>query len=381
MGRTPQGIPIIKTKLYRPPVAPDIVCRKELHESLDGGLLLPLTLVSAPAGYGKSTLISHWLESSNVKSAWLSLDKDDGDLRTFLLYLVAAVKSVLPKVCRETPPYLEAPELPPVTTLITALSNDFERIRQAFVLVLDDYHLIPIKSQVHELIDTLLKHPAPNARLVIMARRHPPLALARLRARHMLTEFGIREMAFTRTDVDAVLINVVSWKIDDSLLSRIHEASEGWPVAIRMAGIALNRLDGPSDDLLKNFEGDSYELQEYLLEEVLASLSPEVQDCLVRISVLDRFCKPLCHALCGSRCARGECMYDYGGLLPSRETAGLLRIDLDPRGEWSRYHHLVKQLLRRQIESHLDVEAISELHLRASAMALVYTCIYRRESD
>ena len=147
---------IMRTKLYRPPMAQDVVCRKSLHKRLDAGLDLPLTLVSAPAGYGKSTLISHWLECSDVKSAWVSLESADGNLRTFLQYLATAVNNVFPRSCKELSRYLMSHDLPPTSTLITVLSYELEKIKQKFVLVFDDYHNIPVRSLVHEIVGALL---------------------------------------------------------------------------------------------------------------------------------------------------------------------------------------------------------------------------------
>ena len=359
--------PILRTKLHRPAVPGDYLHRRHLLDLLDQCLDLPLTLVSAPAGYGKSSLISHWLECSDVKSAWVSLESDDSHLRTFLQYLLATVKGVFPKACRELPPYLDANELAPISTLIAALSNDLEGIKQPFVLVFDDYHHMPVKSSVHELVGALIEHPVPHVHLVIATRRHPPLPLACLRARYVMTEIGVRELTFARPDTDAFPSRAVSWRIDEQIQARIHKTTEGWPVAVRMAGMALNHHDGSSDDLLKNFDGDAYQLRDYLLAEVLGTLSPNLCDCLCRISILDRFCAPLCQALCDSQCSKTDCIYDYSGSGPISQGAGLLCINLDSEGLWLRFHHLFQKALQEHFLNERGEGEVIDLHRRASA--------------
>ena len=166
--------PILWTKLHRPPVSADLVCRDRLHERMNLGLQTPLMLVSAPAGYGKSTLVSHWVESLDHPSAWVSLDRADGELEEFLAYILTAVQTVFPESCKETAALLQAANLPPVPTLARYLANELDAIDRPFVLVLDDYHRIEPSSRVHELLTRLLEHPPPPLRLVLTTRRDPP---------------------------------------------------------------------------------------------------------------------------------------------------------------------------------------------------------------
>ena len=327
----------------------------------------PLTLVSAPAGYGKSTFVGHELERSGCSTAWISLDPGDGDLRTFLRYLVVALTDVLPDVFKELSPYLAARDLPPLDALVHACGNDLERVKQLFVLALDDYHVIDAQSPVHDFLGALLAHPAPHLHLVIMARRHPPLPLARFRAQGTLVEFGIKELAFQSAETPVLLRGLVSWPLDDALTGRIHVATEGWPVALRMAGMALTRMGRDSERFRTDFEGDTLELQEYLLTEILGGLSPITSACLSQSSVLDRFCAPLCRALCESHCASSDCMHHHHDVARSYEASGLLCIDLDARGEWHRFHHLLQKALQDRLLREKGTEYVAELHRRASA--------------
>ena len=355
-------IPIIRTKLYRPPVVEDIVCRKKLHKRLDGGLKLPLTLVSATAGYGKSTLISHWLEVSGLSCAWLSLDHSDSDLRTFLCYFVAAVQTLDPKACCELQAVLDGAGLPAVSVLTGLLANALDVVKTRFVLVLDDYHRIDDLS-VHELIDGLLQHPPRPLHLVIVSRRNPPLSLAAFRAAQRVTEIHLADLKFTSKESSAFLKKVTDRKLGASLLLRVHERTEGWPVGLRLSAIALlgrDDLDGFLTDLNEGLGS----MQDYLINEILGTLTQAERECVCRASILDRFCTSLCQALCEHQCGRDCSREQINSVIPT--TASLLIISLDDQNVWHRYHHLFQQLLRQQLDLQCDVNEIAALHLRAA---------------
>ena len=227
-------IPILRTKLHRPPVPPDIVCRESLHERLDAGRHLPLTLVSAPAGYGKSTLISHWIEKGDILGAWLSLDETDSDPAVFLSYFAAAVRTLFPDACENVLGLLGLNELPGLSSVLGILSNDLDTIEKPFILVLDDYYRLK-DSDVHDLIDGILQHPPRSLHLVIISRRNPPLALASLRAHHMMTETRIKHLQFDKSNTLDFFKRTVDFKMDDTIVTHLHKTTEGWPVGIRLA--------------------------------------------------------------------------------------------------------------------------------------------------
>jgi len=189
--------PLLRTKLHRPVVPKDFLFRPRLHELMNLGLDLPLTLVSAPAGYGKSLLVSHWAASRSIPCAWLSLDASDRAVDLFVDYLLAAVETVAPDACRRTRRMAQAPEPPPTPVLANALINELDALTSPLVLVLDDYHRIRGDSEVHELMRLLLAHPPRRLHLVIVTRRDPPLGLTRLLAQAGGTEVRLTDLRFT----------------------------------------------------------------------------------------------------------------------------------------------------------------------------------------
>jgi len=364
MATRQQAIPIIRTKLHRPPVAVDVVCRKVLHARLGEGRRFPLSLTSAPAGYGKSTVISHWLDTCGYPSAWLSLGEADSELRAFLSYVVAAVQTVSSTACQDTLTQLQADDLPPTETLAGLLSNDLDAVGEPFILALDDYHRIRGTS-VHELLNCLLEHPPRNMHLTIMCRRDPPLPLATLRARHMMTEIRMWDLQFTEEETAAFLKHAIGRSVGNSALKHLQDKTEGWAVALRLAALALqHRTD--ADEFIRGFGGDSRQLQEYLVAEILAHQSPDIRDCLCRTSILDRFCASLCQSLCGMKCGSGECTLHDRTADQAFLGAGLFCIPLDDRQEWFRYHHLFQELLQRHLEQHCAPKEIATLHERAA---------------
>jgi LuxR family maltose regulon positive regulatory protein len=359
-----QAISIIRTKLHRPPVAADIVCRPALHARLDAGRRVPLSLTAAPAGYGKSTVVSHWLETCGYPSAWLSLDETDSDLRVFVSYLVAAVQTVYPTACQDTLLQLQADELPSTKRLGGLLCNDLDAIGKEFILALDDYQRIR-DSDVHELMDFLLEHPPRGLHLTIMSRRDPPLSLGSLRAGHRMIEIRMQDLEFTADETAAFLERAIGHSLGSSSLKDLQNKTEGWPVALRLAALALQHQNN-AEEFLQGFGGDSRQLQEYLVAEILAHQSPDTCDCLCRTAILDRFCAPLCQSLCDTKCGPGECTLRDRTADQAFLGAGLLCIPLDDRQEWYRYHHLFQELLQRYLQEHLDATETASLHDRAS---------------
>ncbi len=357
------ALPILHTKLYRPATTPDLVVRERLLARLGSDRLPPLTLVSAPAGYGKTTLISHWLETLDRPSAWLSLDESDGEPRVFLGYLVAALRGLFPGCCRELSALLDSDELPPAAYLAARLSNELEAIAEPFVLALDDYHRIR-EPTVHELLDRLLAHPPRRLHLAILTRRNPPLSLAALRARHQVREIRMRDLRFDRRETAEFLERTLERPVGGSAVPRLHKTTEGWPVALRLVALALRDRD--AGELARGFDGDSRELQEYLLAEILERQPEAVRECLGKTSILERFCLPLCAAVCGWTSEEGGDAASGAAFVDLLESRGLPVVALDERCRWFRYHHLFQELLRRRLDAELDAGEIAALHRRAA---------------
>jgi LuxR family maltose regulon positive regulatory protein len=362
--------PIIQTKLYRPPLQADFIPRPHLLAQFEGWQQRPLTLVSAPAGYGKSTLVSSWLESLECPTAWLSLDENDDDLALFLTYFLACVQSAFPEVVDETVALLESAELPPLRVLLNSLVNELTRLPTRLVLAIDDCHVISI-SEIYELLSEFLKHPPRLLHLVIVTRSDPKIDLNRLRALGQVTEIRTQQLRFSVTDTMALLEQLLRVEVDKESASLLDEKMEGWVTGIRLAGLSMRHRDNVQE-MLSRLSSERRYVWDYLLAEVLAALRPEIQDFLVKTSVFDRFCAPLCDAVLGDRSAeRGTPFITSAaqsqGILEALHRDHLFIIPLDGQRRWFRYHHMFQQLLLGELKKRYSANEIASLHLQASA--------------
>ncbi len=358
-------IPVVSTKLHRPPVARDFVCRQGLCDKLDESTDNPLTLVSAPAGYGKSSFVSHWVNTRDNPNAWLSIDKTDSDVRVFLSYVVAAVQTVLPKACTETLLLLKEEVLPPLSVLAGSLGNDLDALEESLILVLDDYDRID-QPAVHKLVDHLLKHPPNDLQLVIITRRDPPLLLGALRAHNNLTEVRMRDLMFTRSETVAFLEQVTGQTFSSTAIDHLQQITEGWVVGLRLAVLALQH-HSDADAYLRGFDCDASGVKDYLVEEVLARLPPDVADRMCKVSILNRFCAPLCEAVGAAPVDGDEKPLDGAGFIKLLGDSGLFCVSLDEHGEWYRYHHIFQELLQQRLKKQLTWAGVASLHRQASA--------------
>ena len=353
---------VLQAKLHRAPVAQALVARDRLTQRLDEGLQTPLTLVSAPAGYGKSTLVSAWAESRSHACAWVTLDRAEGDLAQFIDYVVAAVHTVAPRTCRRTAQLQRTPISPAAPVLARKLANDLETLDTPFVLVLDDYHRIPTSSAVHELVSLLLAHPPEPLRLMLLTRRDPPLPLAEFRASGRVTEVRLRDLRFTDAETSAFLAETTQAKLGPEAIGHLQHEVEGWAAGLRLVSLALAPVKDP-DAFVRSLHGGLQETERFLFEEVLSGQPRVVQDWMLEASVLDRFCPGLLDAVCDAEDTSELRGRDFVELLQQQN---LFAIPLDALGEWFRYHHLFQGLLRRRLEQQCDEEALAVLHARAS---------------
>lgn len=358
-------IPILRTKLHRRPVTGDCVWRVRLHQRMDRGLQVPLTLVSAPAGYGKTTLVRQWIGKQEAPYAWLSLDQADSDIGTFLSHLLAAIRAAFAEAGSETVAFLQASDPPPIMVLARSLANDLDTIGSPFVLILDDYHRLG-RSLVHELLSDLLEHPPRFLHLVIATRHDPPLPLAALRASGHMTEVGLQDLQFTALETKTFLKKAADVSVGDAALDNLQKEVEGWAVGLRLVSLSLRQAKDP-DGFLSGLRGDVHDVREYMLQEVVASRSPTEQEWLLKTSLFDRFCPQLCDALCHPKSESGTPGYDGYAFLEALQKSNLFCVPLDGYGEWFRYHHLFGLFLRTQLEQRIAPEDIAVLHSRASA--------------
>ena len=368
MTSSQYAIPVNRTKLYRPPVATDYISRDVLDTRLTQGLGSPLAIVCAPAGYGKSSLISHWLSNKKStdtpSSAWLSLDESDSDVRIFLTYFVAALRTISVDACNEVFDIINAESLPPLPVIATQLSNDLDALDERLILVLDDYHRIN-NADINSLISSLLEHPSQNLHLVILSRRDPALSLTPLRANHQLNEIRMRDLKFSSEDTLAYLAQTIDLPLQAVNIQRLQNSTEGWPVGIRLAALALAHQDDV-EKYLNQFSTNAQPIQEYLVSEVLSGQPTAVQDCLLNISILERFNAELCEAVCSKKVDEKDTPESGEEFIDILENSGLFCIALDDSGQWFRFHHLFADLLQKQLEEKRGSEEISKLHQKAS---------------
>lgn len=360
---------LIRTKLHQPHVPAGMVPLARARQTLDYDLDRPLTLVCAPAGFGKTTLLSAWLATCPRPSAWLALDERDSDPVTFLTYLVAAVGTLFPEACAETRALLQAVEPLPLAVLSAALNNDIDSLAdtaglpagQRFILVLDDYHQLH-NTDVHQVLDTLLRHPPRPLHLVLSARRDPPLALNSLRARGQLVEIRTDGLRFAPAETAAFLQQAVRFPVDQETIVRLEKHTEGWAAGLRFAALALNSRGGV-DELALDLPFEIHAVTEYLLGEVLAHLPAAAQRFLVQTALLDRLSGPLCDALTGPADPAWSGQRQLEWLVQENAFTS----ELDDQGQWYRYHRLFLALLRSQLTRRYTAGEIADLHHRASA--------------
>jgi LuxR family maltose regulon positive regulatory protein len=349
---------LLSTKLYIPPFRPGAVARPHLIEKLFSGFQHPgsFTLLSGPAGFGKTTLLSEFVAQIPQPAAWLSLDEGDSEPNRFWTYLITACQSVLEGVGEAALDLLRTPQPLPEDTIPTLLINDLTNQDQTLVLVLDDYHTIQNPS-LHAGILFLLDHLPRNLHLVVSTRSDPPWPLARYRARNQLIEIRAQDLRFGLAEAAEFLNHTMGLTLSIEELAALEERTEGWVAGLQLAALSMQ---GRSDigAFIQAFTGSHVYIAEYLVDEVLQRQSAEMQAFLLQTSILERLNVKLCEAVTG--CQDGQ------GSLKALQQANIFIIPLDDEGQWFRYHHLFTDLLKARLQSGLTKAAIGELHQRAA---------------
>src|SRR5437016_2556722 len=365
--RREEVTPILATKLYLPRLRPNVVSRPRLLERLNEGLYRKLTLISAPAGFGKTTLVSEWverIERPRARTAWLSLDEGDNDPARFLTYLVAALQTLAPNIGEGVLSALQSPQPPPPEAILTALLNDLTTIQDQFVLVLDDYHVIEAKA-VDQALTYLVEHLPPQMHLVIATREDPQLPLARLRARGHLTELRAADLRFTASEAAAFLTQVMGLGLSAQDIARLSTRTEGWIAGLQLAAISMQGQQDTTS-FITSFTGSHHFVLDYLVEEVLQQQPESIQTFLLRTSILDRMTGSLCDAVLLNPSGSGQETLEY------IDRANLFLVPLDNERRWYRYHQLFADLLRQRLHQRSasstgdEVGDVTEMHSRAS---------------
>ncbi len=361
--------PILATKLYIPPHRPKIVLRPHLVERLNEGLHFKLVLISAPAGFGKTTLVSEWAARNGCPVAWLSLDEGDNDFVRFLTYLVSALQKLalsnvrlrtkaegmVPNLGEGLLAALQSAQQPPAELLLTTLLNEIAAVPNDFFLVLDDYHLIeaqPIDSSLAFLLERL----PPQMHLVITTREDPSLPLARLRARGQLTELRAADLRFTPAEAAEFLNQVMGLNLSAENIAALEARTEGWIAGLQLAALSMQgRSDAAS--FIQAFTGSHRFVLDYLVEEVLQRQPEGIHSFLLKTAILDRLSGSLCDAVSGRE--------DGKGMLQTLERGNLFIIPLDDQRQWYRYHPLFAEVLQARLLDEQPDQVFS-LHQRAS---------------
>lgn len=346
---------LLTTKLYVPPVSTSVVARPRLFELLDEGLLQKLTVLSAPAGFGKTTLLSDWIRARKLPVAWISLDAGDNDPMRFLSYLIAALQKAHRDTGQIAQALLQSHPAPPIESALTTLINEIAEIPNDLILALDDYHIIEAQT-IHRAMTFFLDYLPPPIHVFICTRADPPLPLARLRARGQMTEIRALELRFGLEEVDAYLNHVMSLNLPPEDVAALDTRTEGWIAGLQMAAVSMR---GKQDrtSFIREFTGSHRFILDYLAEEVLQQRSEQIRTFLLQTSILERLTAPLCDAVTQEQGVEQT--------LEELERANLFVVPLDDQRRWYRYHRLFSDILRHQLQR-IYPDLVSELHCRAA---------------
>jgi len=351
----------LTTKFIVPAAPHTLIARPRLFSLLEEGRRRPLTLVSAPAGFGKTTLLSAWVQAhppGKPPVAWVSLEEADNDPVRFWGYVLTVLERVRPGNYSEFAAYLRAEAQPSLQSVITACLNRLSEQPEPLILVLDDYHLLTDEA-LHTSLAAFIEHLPPQVRVILSTRADPPLPLTRLRGRGQLLEVRVDQLRTTPQEARAFLREVMHIDLPEQELAAVEERTEGWLVGLQLVGLSLQgrRSSTSSHDLLEEVSGQQGYILDYLTEEVLSRHEPSVQRFLLHTSVLERLSAPLCDALLGRS--------DSQQVLEALQRANLFVVPLDSQRRWYRYHTLFAEALRTRLEQ-AESTSVRELHLRAS---------------
>jgi LuxR family maltose regulon positive regulatory protein len=346
---------LLKTKLYRPLIRPELVIRPHLMRRLDEGFNGKLTVVSAPAGYGKTTVVSAWASECKSPVAWLSLDKEDNDPVRFLTYMIAAVQTIKPNLGEEMLRVLQSAQPPAIINLLPALINQLDDIQARFALVLDDYHAIT-SSEIHKAITFIIDHQPPQMHLLLTTRIDPPLPLPKLRGRGQLTELRQADLCFSEEETITFLKQASGIELTSRDVNILVNRTEGWIASLQMAAISMRNKKDISG-FIARFGGSHEYIVDYFASEILNDLPEQARSFLLKTSILNQLCGSLCDQVTGQAGSQQ--------MLEKLQEANLFLIPLDDEHIWYRYHQLFADFLYKSLLQN-DRTGVPELHLRAS---------------
>ena len=345
----------LRPKVHIPPLQSAWISRPRLLRRLDEGFERRFTLISAPAGFGKTTLLVEWIHQKKIPAAWFSIDQKDNDPAHFLTYVIAGLQTLEAGIGKAALTLLQSPQPPHLESILINLINDVSGISKDAILVLDDYHAVDA-TPIHDLMAFLLDHLPEHLHLVMATRSDPPLLLARLRSQNQMTELRAADLSFTVDETADLFANSLNLQLSADDIHTLETRTEGWIAGLQLAALSLHGRQDPSK-FLKAFRGDHRYIADYLTEEVLNRQSEPLRSFLLQTSILERLCDSLCDAVTGQQNSRQ--------MLNTLEQANMFVIPLDDERRWYRYHHLFADLLRQHLQSKQG-GLLAELHRRAS---------------
>ncbi len=360
---------LLHSKLNQPRLPRDLTVRTRLVEQLNDGIDRQLTLVCGPAGFGKTTLVSTWLDSmgagqsapaSPLPAAWLSLDEKDSDLNLFLNYFIAALRTIFSEACTDTLALLRSMQKPAQATLFTTFNNDLGQLPGEFIIVIDDYHTIQ-GVEVHNLISELVYHWPKLLHLVLISRINPTLPLANLRAKGKINEIHAKDLRFTPQETATFLGKLRKFNVTESNLQLLQERFDGWIAGLRLVALTSGSTDS-QESVMSILSSENTDITQYLLDEVLIHQLPGIYSFLLKVSILDRFCVSLCEAIIGET----DPAWNVRACLDWIERSELFIIPMDNKGEWHRFHDLFQEMLQQRLSAMSEPGQIIDLHRRAS---------------
>ena len=346
---------MLLTKLHIPTPSQDTIHRKQLSKLLDEAQNKKLVLVSAPAGYGKTTLISDWIFQNKVDAVWCSIDKRDNDPIEFLKLMVTAVNRKFDNIGKSSLELLETPGTAKFEYIIELFINDLLKLENETVLVLDDLHLVTNKP-VFDILSALIDYKPANLPLIISTRSDPPISFSRLRSQNELLELRARDLSFSKTDISFLFNKRLKLELSESDLNILEQKTEGWIAGLQLTAITVE-VHSDVSAYLKKMAGDNRYIMDYLMEEVLNNQSEEINQFLVRTSLFEKLSGSLCDAVLSKNNSQQ--------ILDSLEKSNMFLISLDDERKWFRYHHLFADLLKQRLIAKAKSE-ITDLHKKAS---------------
>jgi len=346
---------MLKTKLHIPPTGNNIVHRPELYDKLNVGLSRKLILISAPAGFGKTTIVSDWISQNKIPTVWYSLDNGDNDAVEFLSYIISGIQCIRKAFGQKALNLLISPNRPSSESLASLLINEILSINQNFLLVLDDFHLIE-NSEILKLVTYFIDHIPDNIHFVIITRSDPALSISRLRSQHQLVELRSSDLSFSANDI-SILFNKrlkLGLSIDD--VYSLETKTEGWIAGLQITALSMQGREDISK-FIQDLKGDNRYIMDYLVEEVLKIQTDDIKEFLLQTSILEQMSAPLCNAVFNRN--------DSQQILESLEKNNMFVIPLDNERNWYRYHHLFAQVLKQKL-LYREKDVTNDLHNKAS---------------